>query len=299
MSALTASTAAAADPATADKTSSKTPAARAARRRSPLDWIRAHVLATTSVLIFLFLLAPNVVMFVMSFNAPVGKYNYIWHQFSTDAWRHPCEVGDICQHMGLSLEIGVVAMIGSTILGTMAAFAMSRHRFRARPAVNVLLFLPMAAPEIIMGATLLTLFFSTIGSGSMGFWTIVVGHIMFCLSYVVVTVKSRLAGMDPTLEKAAQDLYATPRQTFLKVTLPLVAPGIMAAALLSFALSVDDYIVTKYTAGDQITFPLYVYGAVQRSVPTQIDVIGSMMMLVTMTGIAGMLVLGRVRARRR
>jgi spermidine/putrescine transport system permease protein len=176
---------------------------------------------------------------------------------------------------------------------------MSRHRFRARPAVNVLLFLPMAAPEIIMGATLLTLFFSTIGSGSMGFWTIVIGHIMFCLSYVVVTVKSRLAGMDPTLEKAAQDLYATPRQTFMKVTLPLVAPGILAAALLSFALSVDDYIVTKYTAGDQITFPLYVYGAVQRSVPTQIDVIGSMMMLVTMTGIAGMLVVGRLRARRR
>ena len=298
MSALTASTAAAANPGAPDA-ARKAPAARVTRRRSPLDWIRAHVLATTSVLIFVFLLAPNVVMLVMSFNSPVGKYNYIWHQFSTDAWRHPCAVGDICQHMGLSLEIGVVAMIGSTVLGTMAAFAMSRHRFRARSAVNVLLFLPMAAPEIIMGATLLTLFFSTIGSGSMGFWTIVIGHIMFCLSYVVVTVKSRLAGMDPTLEKAAQDLYATPRQTFMKVTLPLVAPGIMAAALLSFALSVDDYIVTKYTAGDQTTFPLYVYGAVQRSVPTQIDVIGSMMMLVTMTGIAGMLVLGRLRARRR
>ncbi|MBS2962852.1 ABC transporter permease [Actinocrinis puniceicyclus] len=238
-------------------------------------------------------------MFVMSFNAPIGRYNYIWHQFSADAWRHPCAVGDICQHMGLSLEIGVVAMIGSTVLGTMAAFAMSRHRFRARPMVNTLLFLPMAAPEIIMGATLLTLFFTTIGSGSMGFWTIVIGHIMFCLSYVVVTVKSRLAGMDPTLENAAQDLYATPLQTFMKVTLPLVAPGIMAAALLSFALSVDDYIVTKYTAGDQITFPLYVYGAVQRSVPTQIDVIGSMMMLVTMTGIMAMLVVSRVRARRR
>ncbi|HZU57798.1 MAG TPA: ABC transporter permease [Actinocrinis sp.] len=298
MSALTTSTAAA-NRSTAATVSGKAPAARATRRRSPLEWVRAHVLATTSVLIFVFLLAPNVVMLVMSFNSPIGKYNYIWHQFSTDAWRHPCAVGDICQHMGLSLEIGVVAMIGSTVLGTMAAFAMSRHRFRARPAVNVLLFLPMAAPEIIMGATLLTLFFSTIGSGSMGFWTIVIGHIMFCLSYVVVTVKSRLAGMDPTLEKAAQDLYATPRQTFMKVTLPLVAPGILAAALLSFALSVDDYIVTKYTAGDQITFPLYVYGAVQRSVPTQIDVIGSMMMLVTMTGIAGMLVVGRLRARRR
>jgi spermidine/putrescine transport system permease protein len=274
-------------------------AAAGRRRRGPLQWARAHVLAFAALLIFVFLLAPNVVMFVMSFNTPIGKYNYIWHQFSTDAWRHPCAVGDICQHMALSLEVGVVAMIGATVLGTMAAFAMSRHRFRGRPAVNTLLFLPMAAPEIIMGATLLTLFYTTIGSGSLGFGTIVIGHIMFCLSYVVVTVKSRLAGMDPTLESAAQDLYATPRQTFMKVTLPLVAPGIVAAALLSFALSVDDYIVTKYTAGDQITFPLYVYGAVQRSVPTQIDVIGSMMMLVTMTGFAALLVLGRIRARRR
>jgi len=271
----------------------------AARRRGPIEWVRAHVLATTAVLVFVFLLAPNAVMLVMSFNAPIGKYNYIWHQFSTDAWRHPCQVGDICQHMGLSLEIGVVAMIGSTVLGTMAAFAMSRHRFRARTGVNLLLFLPMAAPEIIMGATLLTLFYSTIGSGSLGFWTITVGHVMFCLSYVVVTVKSRLAGMDPMLEKAAQDLYATPRQTFMKVTLPLVAPGIAAAALLAFALSIDDYIVTAYTKGNEVTFPVYVYGAVQRSVPTQIDVIGSMMLLVSMAGIAGMLVVGRLRTRRR
>jgi spermidine/putrescine transport system permease protein len=268
------------------------------RRRGPVEWVRSHVLAATAIVVFVFLLAPNAVMLVMSFNSPIGKYNYIWHQFSTEAWQHPCEVGDICQHMGLSLEIGVVAMVASTVLGTMAAFAMSRHRFRARTGVNILLFLPMAAPEIIMGATLLTLFYSTIGSGSLGFWTITVGHVMFCLSYVVVTVKSRLAGMDPTLEKAAQDLYATPRQTFMKITLPLVAPGIAAAALLSFALSIDDYIVTTYTKGNEITFPVYVYGAVQRSVPTQIDVIGSMMLLATMAGIAAMLVLGRMRARK-
>ncbi len=271
----------------------------ARRRRSPLAWIRAHVLAATAIAVFVFLLAPNVVMLVMSFNSPIGKYNYIWNRFSTGGWQHPCAVDDICTHMTLSLQIGVVVMIASTILGTMAAFAMSRHRFRARPAVNVLLFLPMAAPEIIMGATLLTLFFSTIGSGSLGFWTITIGHIMFCLSYVVVTVKARLAGLDPTLEKAAQDLYATPRQTFTKVTLPLVAPGIAAAALLSFALSIDDYIVTKYTAGNEVTFPVYVYGAVQRSVPVQIDVIGSMMMLVTMTGIALSLVVGRARTRKK
>jgi spermidine/putrescine transport system permease protein len=269
------------------------------RRRGPVAWIRGNILAATAIAVFVFLLAPNAVMLVMSFNSPIGKYNYIWHQFSTDAWQHPCEVGDICQHMGLSLEIGVVAMLGSTVLGTMAAFAMPRHRFRGRTGVNVLLFLPMAAPEIIMGATLLTLFYSTIGSGSLGFWTITVGHVMFCLSYVVVTVKSRLAGMDPTLEKAAQDLYATPRQTFMKVTLPLVAPGIAAAALLSFALSIDDYIVTAYTKGNEITFPVYVYGAVQRSVPTQIDVIGSMMLLVSLAGIAGMLIIGGLRTRKR
>jgi spermidine/putrescine transport system permease protein len=251
-----------------------------------IAWIRNHLLAATAVAVFVFLLAPNAVMLVMSFNQPVGKYNYLWNHFSLDAWQHPCAVDQICTHMALSLQIGVLAMIGSTIIGTLAAFAMVRHRFKGRSLINTLFFLPMAAPEIIMGATLLTLFFTTIGSGSLGFWTITIGHVMFCLSYVVVTVKARLAGMDPTLEQAAQDLYATPRQTFLKITFPLVAPGIAAAALLAFALSIDDYIVTTYTAGTEVTFPLYVYGAVQRSVPTQIDVLGSMMLLVSLGGIA-------------
>ena len=192
----------------------------------------------------------------------------------------------------------VVQAATSAVLGTMVAFAMMRHRFKARSALNVLLFLPMAAPEVTMGMTLVTFFYNTIGSGSLGFWTIVIAHIMFSLSYVVVTVKARLAGMDPTLEKAAADLYATPLQTFRRVTLPLVMPGILAAALLSFALSIDDYIITVLTAGNEVTFPMYVYASFQHSVPAQIDVIGSVMLLVTLAGIVFAQVPQIIRTRR-
>lgn len=269
------------------------------RRRGPLAWIRDHILPVITVLIFVFMLLPNAVILVMSFNAPVGKYDYTWNHFSVQAWQHPCANQELCTSMGLSLEIGLIATVLATILGTMIAFAMVRYRFKARSGINALLFLPMAAPEVVMGATLTALFFNTIGPGSLGFWTITIAHVMFCLSYVVVTVKSRLAGMDPTLERAAQDLYATPTQTFMKVTLPLVAPGIAAAALLAFALSVDDYIITAFTAGQRETFPMFIFGSVQRSYPAQIDVIGSIMLLGTMAIIAVSTILGRMRATRR
>jgi spermidine/putrescine transport system permease protein len=269
------------------------------RRRSPLAWAREHILLVVTVLIFVFMLAPNAVILGMSFNKPVGKFDYTWNKFSLSAWKNPCASNEMCHSLGLSLQIGVVATIGATVLGTMIAFAMVRHRFKARSGINALLFLPMAAPEVVMGATLTALFFNTVGPGSLGFWTITIAHVMFCLSYVVVTVKSRLAGMDPTLERAAQDLYATPFQTFMKVTLPLVAPGIAAAALLSFALSIDDYIITVFTAGNLETFPMYIYGSVQRAYPAQIDVIGSMMLLGTMAIIAFSQILGRARSARK
>ena len=251
-----------------------------------LDWIKAHILVAVTTLIFIFLVAPNLVMLAFSFNQPVNKYNFVWNKFSLNAWENPCASSDMCSSIKLSISIAVIATIGATILGTMAAFAMMRHRFKARSFVNVLLFLPMAAPEVTMGITLMTFFYNIVGSGALGFWTIVIAHIMFSLSYVVVTVKARLAGMDPTLEKAAADLYATPAQTFRRVTLPLVLPGILAAALLSFALSVDDYIITVLTAGNEVTFPMYVYSSFQHSVPAQIDVIGSTMLLITLAGIA-------------
>jgi len=263
-----------------------------------LDWIKRHMLLAVTALILLFLVAPNLVMLLFSFNQPPNKYNYIWNKFSTNAWQHPCASSDMCSSIKLSVVIAVIATIGATVLGTMVAFAMMRHRFKARSALNVLLFLPMAAPEVTMGMTLVTFFYNTIGSGSLGFWTIVIAHIMFSLSYVVVTVKARLAGMDPTLEKAAADLYATPLQTFRRVTLPLVMPGILAAALLSFALSIDDYIITVLTAGNEVTFPMYVYASFQHSVPAQIDVIGSVMLLVTLAGIVFAQVPQIIRTRR-
>jgi spermidine/putrescine transport system permease protein len=270
---------------------------RGRRARAVRNRLNGLALPIVTFLVFVFMLLPNAVILWMSFNKPAGKFDYTWHQFSLDAWRHPCANNEMCRSVGLSLQIGVVATLGATILGTMIAFAMVRYRFKARSGINALLFLPMAAPEVVMGATLAALFFNTIGPGALGFTTITIAHIMFCVSYVVVTVKSRLAGMDDTLERAAQDLYATPTQTFLKVTLPQVAPGIAAAALLAFALSVDDYIVTVFTAGNRETFPMYVWGSVQRSYPAQIDVIGSLMLLVTMALIAASQLLGRFRAR--
>ena len=276
-----------------------TAAAAHARRRSPLAWAREHLLAAIALAVFVFMLAPNAVILWMSFNQPLGRFDYDWNRFSLAAWRHPCASQEMCHSLGLSVEIGLLATAVSTVLGTMIAFAMVRHRFRARSGINSLLFLPMAAPEVVMGATLTALFFNTIGPGSLGFATIAIAHIMFCLSYAVVTVKARLAGMDPTLESAAQDLYATPTQTFLKVTLPLVAPGIAAAALLAFALSVDDYIITVFTAGNLETFPMFIWGSVQRAYPAQIDVIGSLMLICTMAVIAFSQILGRARNARR
>ena len=249
------------------------------------DWIKAHTLLFVSTLIFIFLIAPNAVMLLFSFNQPANKYNFIWNKFSTNAWKHPCASADMCSSIKLSISIAIITMIVATVLGTMVAFAMMRYRFKGRTFLNVLLFLPMAAPEVTMGITLMTFFYNTTGSNSLGFYTIIIAHVMFSLSYVVVTVKARLAGMDPTLENAAADLYATPLETFRRVTLPLVMPGILAAALLSFALSIDDYIITVLTAGNEVTFPMYVYASFQHSVPAQIDVIGSTMLLITLAGI--------------
>src|SRR5690242_3058786 len=159
------------------------------------------------------------------------------------------------------------------------SFALARHSFRGRAATNLLIFLPMATPEIVMGSSLLALFVA--GGVPLGFWTIVIAHVMFCLSFVVVTVKARLAGLDPRLQEAAMDLYANETQTFLRVTLPLVAPGIVAAALLSFSLSFDDFIVTNFNSGSTVTFPMYVWGASQRGIPPEINVIGTAMFLVS------------------
>ena len=243
-----------------------------------MTWIRRHLLAFAALVVLVYMLIPNVIVAVYSFNDPVGRYNYTWERFSTDAWAHPCGAQGICEAVGLSLRISLTASLVATALGTMIAFALGRYRFRGRAGTNLLIFMPMATPEVVMGSSLLTLFLMMgIPAGARA---ILIAHIMFCVSFVVVAVKARVATLDPRLEEAAADLGATPLQTFLRVTLPLAAPGIAAGALLAFSLSFDDYIITNFNASpSSITFPMYVWGASQRGTPVQVNVIGTLMFL--------------------
>ena len=259
-----------------------------------LAWVRRHLVAFAALVVLLYLLVPNIVVAVFSFNDPVGKFNYNWSRFSTDAWANPCGTPGICESVGLSLRIGVTASLVATVLGTMVALALGRYRFRGRAGTNLLIFVPMATPEVVMGSSLLTLFLMMgIPSGGRA---ILIAHIMFCVSFVVVAVKARVATLDPRLEEAAADLGATPAQTFLRVTLPLAAPGIAAGALLAFSLSFDDYIITNFNASpSSITFPMYVWGAAQRGVPVQVNVIGTVMFLAALVCV----IVGQVLSNRR
>jgi spermidine/putrescine transport system permease protein len=262
--------------------------------RNPMDWLRRHIISIIAVLVFQYMLLPNLVVILFSFNLPNGRYNLQWTKFSLNAWLHPCAAPGMCESLTLSLKIGLLATIGATVLGTLVAFALARHRFRGRSSTNLLIFMPMATPEVVMGSSLLTLFVSL--GFPLGQNTILIAHIMFCLSFVVVTVKARIASLDPRLEQAAMDLYANERQTFVKVTLPLVAPGIAAAALLAFSLSFDDYIVTNFNASSSsITFPMFIWGASTRGTPVQINVIGTLMFLLALVAVAGGQLLGRRR----
>ncbi|MEU9402622.1 ABC transporter permease [Streptomyces sp. NPDC048242] len=257
-----------------------------------VTWLKRRLVVIAGLFTLAYLLLPNIVVTVFSFNKPKGRFNYAWQRFSTDAWKDPCGVADMCGSLSLSLQIALWATLGATALGTMIAFALVRYRFRARGAVNSLIFLPMAMPEVVMAASLLTLFLNM--GAQLGFWTILIAHIMFCLSFVVTAVKARVMSMDPRLEEAARDLYAGPVQTFCRVTLPIAAPGIAAGALLSFALSFDDFIITNFNAGSTVTFPMFVWGSAQRGTPVQINVIGTAMFLVAVLFVlVSMLVTGR------
>jgi spermidine/putrescine transport system permease protein len=264
-------------------------------RRAP-RWarLRYHALTGFAALALLYLFLPIAVVIVFSFNASAGRDNTSWHGFGVDGWLHPFAQPGLGGAVALSLEVGALSTLLATVLGTLLALALARHRFRARPAVNLLVFLPIATPEIVLGSSLLTLFVSI--NVAPGFWTILVAHVMFTMSYVVVTVKARIQGLDARLEEAAMDLYAGRLATFRKVTLPLLAPGILAASLMAFALSLDDFVVTQFTSGSLQTFPLWIYGSAQRGVPVQVDVIGSAIFLLAVALMAANLLLQRRRA---
>ena len=262
-----------------------------------VNWLKRRLVVIAGLLTLAYLLLPNLIVAVFSFNNPKGRFNYQWQEFSTEAWRDPCGVSGLCGSLALSLQIALWATLGATLLGTMIAFALVRYRFRARSAVNSLIFLPMAMPEVVMAASLLTLFLNM--GAQLGFWTILIAHVMFCLSFVVVAVKARVMSMDPRLEQAAQDLYAGPFQTFVRVTLPIAAPGIAAGALLAFALSFDDFIITNFNAGSTVTFPMFVWGSAQRGTPVQVNVIGTAMFVIAVLLVVASLLIGNRRSRQK
>lgn len=254
--------------------------------RTTRRWFGDHLILFYALFVLLYMFVPVFVVILMSFNDPASRNSYEFDGFTWNNWLDVCGPYQMCSSLTISLKIGLLATLVATILGTLMAFGMVRHRFRGRGIANVFIFLPMASPEIVLGSSLIALFVSTGFAGVLGFWTIFVAHVMFCLSFVVVTVKARLSGLDPALEQAAMDLYANEWQTFRRVTFPLVFPGILAAALLSFSLSFDDFIITNLNSGQTVTFPMFVWGAAQRGIPPQINVIGTVMFLLALTIVA-------------
>jgi spermidine/putrescine transport system permease protein len=222
----------------------------------------------------LYLLLPIGIILLFSFNKPHGRFNFIWQQFSLDAWKDPFGVPGIGDALRVSLEIAALSTLVATALGTLTALALVRYEFSGRAPVNFFIFIPLATPEVVLGAALLSMFLNF--NVATGFLTVLIAHVMFNLSFVIVTVRSRLIGFDRSLEEAGQDLGATPWQTFRLITLPLIMPGVVAAALLAFALSIDDYVITSFVAGQTQTFPLWVYGASRFGVPPEVNVLGTL-----------------------
>ncbi len=231
-----------------------------------------YALAIYSLLAIIYLLIPIGYTFAFSFNDSV-KSNISWRGFTLDKWTGVCNQQGVCEAFANSVLIGVISTVIATTLGTMIAIALVRYRFKFRSAVSLLLFLPMATPEVVLGAGLASQFLSM--GAQKGLVTIIIAHVMFCLSFVVVTVKARVASLDPSLEEAGRDLYGSPTQVFWKITFPLLLPGIISAALLAFALSFDDFIITNFNAGPETTFPKFVYTAAARGIPAEANVIGS------------------------
>lgn len=262
-----------------------------------MRWLGRNAIRIYAVLALIYLIVPVAYTFLFSFNDG-GRTNLVWRGFTLKAWQNLCVPQGLCESVGRSVLLGVSATLLATLLGTMIAFALARHDFKGRSGTNLFIFLPMATPEVVLGSSLLALFLN-MGGTLLGFPAVLLAHVMFCISFVVVTVKSRLAGLDARLEQAARDLYANERQTFMRITLPLVAPGIAAAALLAFSLSFDDYIITNFNSGSAFTtFPKFVWAANLRGIPPQANAIASLMFFIALAlVITGQIVGSRKKAK--
>jgi spermidine/putrescine transport system permease protein len=243
-------------------------------------WLREHAVQIVAVLVVLYMLIPIAVIFGFSFNDPAGRYNFTWVGFTLEHWSNAFGIPELNEALVTSLKLAVLATLISTVIGTLMALALVRYDFFGRRAANFLIVIPMATPEVVMGSALLS-FFLLISSFSLGFQTLLIAHVMFCISFVVVVVRSRLIGFDRNLEEAAKDLGASSFETFRLVTLPLIMPGIFGAAMLAFALSIDDFVISNFNSGTTVTFPLYIFGAAQRGIPVEVNVIAMILFFFT------------------
>jgi spermidine/putrescine transport system permease protein len=259
-------------------------------------YVRRHALDAYAALALTYLFLPIGIVIAFSFNNPLGRFNYTWQGFTFKNWLNPLNYPGLGGAIRVSVEIAFLSSLFATILGTLIALALVRYKFRGSATTNLLIFIPMTTPEIVMGASLLTLFLNW--KIPQGFGTILIAHIMFNISFVVVTVRARLVGFDRHLEEAAMDLGANEAVTFFRVTLPLIAPGILAGGLLAFALSIDDFVITYFNAGTVTTFPLFVWGAARVAVPPQINVIGTAIFAIAIGGMLANVLFQNRRARR-
>lgn len=248
----------------------------------PPPWLRRLgriALGVVAIGALVYLFVPIVVVIAYSFNKPVGKYNYVWHEFSLEAWTDPFRYPELRDALEFSLKVTVVVTLLSVVLGTLIALAMVKYRFKAKGVVGTVLVLPLTMPEVVMGFSLLTWFVAL--NWNRGFVTIVIAQVMFSISYVATTVRARIRGFEWRLEEAALDLGAKPLRVFAKVTLPLILPGVLAAALLTFALSLDDFIITYLNSGIEQTFPIEIWTLKKSRIPPQINVFATTILLVS------------------
>lgn len=251
------------------------------------------VLRVVAALVLIYIFVPIFVIVLFSFNKPSGKFNYTWQGFTLENWADPFKYPALAEALKKSLEVAALSTVIALVLGTFLAIALVRQRFRGSGAVDTFLVLPLTAPEVVMGASLLTLFLDL--GWATGFTTIVIAHVAFEISFVAMTVRARVRGFDWTLEDASMDLGASPTRTFFKVTLPLIVPGIVAAGMLSFALSLDDFIVTYFVSGSTVTYPLFVNAATKAAVPPQIDVLATAILVISLV----LLLVGTLYRRKR
>ena len=244
-----------------------------------MRWLRHHAVTIFGSLAVLYLLVPIAVIAIFSFNDPEGKFNYSWNGFTLDHWTGAFSIPSLNDALVTSLQLAALSTLIATILGTMIALALVRHNFFGRRLANFLIVVPLATPEVVIGAALLSLFVSY--NAALGFTTLLIAHVMFSISFVVIVVRSRLIGFDRGLEEAARDLGASAATTFRTVTLPLIMPGVIGAALLAFALSIDDFVISNFNSGQTETFPLYIFGAAQRGIPVEVYTLATILFGVT------------------